>query len=337
MLFKPVEPVGIPNSGRARKLYLLLSAMALGLMVARAKAGELASEAEHTVDRPIPQTKSPEAESSRSANAAAATRVASVSNRPVDSSAAHASDRASNPAAGDKSPAATEPISQAKKTIAECKERYRQVRDYTCTFIKRERIDGRLTEPHMMTMKARTNPSSVYFKFHQPNRGREAIYVQGRNDGQIVAHDVGLGKFIAGTMYLDPRCSRAMEENRHPVTEAGIGALIDTVAKHWATELTPGESVVTFHHSVRVGERPCTMIESTHPRRAPGFLFYKVKLYVCNESGLPIRFEAYDWPRHAGSPPELVEEYSYLDLKTNVGLHDRDFDPANQQYSFGRF
>ena len=43
-----------------------------------------------------------------------------------------------------------------------------------------------------------------------------------------------------------------MEDNRHPITEAGIGALIDTVAKHWAIELTPEESRVTFHPNVPI-------------------------------------------------------------------------------------
>jgi hypothetical protein len=137
-------------------------------------------------------------------------------------------------------------------------------------------------------------------------------------------------------MHLDPRGSMAMEDNRHPVTEAGIGSLIDTVAKHWAIELTPGESQLAFHDGVRVGSRSCTLIESVHPQHRPHFLFHKVKLYIDQEHGLPIRFEAYDWPRHPGAPADLVEEYSYLDLKINVGLHDRDFDPANTQYSFGR-
>jgi hypothetical protein len=231
----------------------------------------------------------------------------------------------------------TDPIARARGAIAECQQRYRHVHDYTCTFVKRERVGDRLTAPHIMVMKARTNPISVYFKFHQPNRGREAIYVQGRNNGLIVAHDVGLTKFLAGTMHLDPTGSLAMEENRHPVTEAGIGMLIDTVAKRWAAELHPGESQVTFHNDSRVGDRRCVLIESVHPEHGPGFLFHKVKLYIDQEHGLPIRFEAYDWPAARGVAPELVEEYTFQDLKLNVGLHDRDFDPANAQYSFGRF
>ncbi len=233
--------------------------------------------------------------------------------------------------------AAADPITLARRAVADCQARFRQVHDYTCTFHKRERINGRLTSPHIMAMKARTEPTSVYFKFQAPNKGREAIYVAGRNGGRILAHDVGFGKLLAGTMRLDPKGTMAMEENRHPVTEAGIGHMLDTIARHWAFELSPGESLVSFHHDVRVDNRPCTMIETIHPRKNPEFLFHAVKLYIDHELGLPIRFEAYDWPKHPGSAPELVEEYTYRNLRVNVGLRDQDFDPSNAQYSFGRF
>ena len=223
---------------------------------------------------------------------------------------------------------AVDPIALAKQSIADCQVKYQQIQDYTCTFYKRERIGGRLLPSAIMTMKARTNPHSVYFKFHQPNRGREAIYISGRNGGKILAHDVGIGKVLAGTMRLDPRGSMAMEDNRHPITEAGLGMLIDTVAKHWAIELTPEESQLSFNTNMQIDNRSCTMIESVHPRKNPGFLFHKVRLYIDHGLGLPIRFEAYDWPKHAGAAPELIEEYTYRNLRTNVGLREADFDPS---------
>src|SRR5262249_9383977 len=48
----------------------------------------------------------------------------------------------------------SDPITRAKRAVADCQDRYRYVHDYTCTFIKRERIDGRLTPQHIMSMKA---------------------------------------------------------------------------------------------------------------------------------------------------------------------------------------
>ncbi len=230
-----------------------------------------------------------------------------------------------------------DPIAQAKRAISDCRSRYLRIRDYTCTFMKRERLDGRLTPKHVMEMKSRTEPLSIYFKFRAPNCGREAIYVKGLHGGRVLAHDVGLGRWIAGTMKLDPNGSMAMGASRHPITEAGIGPLIETVAQRWADELSPDESQVTFHTGIEFDDRPCTLIESIHPHSQSGFLFHKVKLYIDHELGLPTRFEAYDWPTYPGASPELVEEYIYRNVRIDVGLRDEDFDPANRGYSFGRF
>jgi outer membrane lipoprotein-sorting protein len=230
-----------------------------------------------------------------------------------------------------------DPIAAARRAIADCQARFARVDDYTCTFVKRERVGGTLHPAHVMQMKSRSKPTSFYLQFKSPNKGREAIYVAGRHKNQVVAHDVGLFKVLAGTMLLDPKGSMAMEDCRHPITEAGIGALVETVARHWALELTTGETQVTFDPHLRIGPAACTMVETVHPARQPHFLFHKVRLYIDHAHGLPIRFEAYDWPKRPGAPAELVEEYTYLDLRLNVGLTDHDFDPNNRAYSFGRF
>jgi len=232
--------------------------------------------------------------------------------------------------------AAMTPIERAIRTIADCQARYEEVEDYTCTFYKRERIAGRMTPLHIMDMKARTRPQSIYFKFQQPAQGREAIYIAGRHGGKVLAHDVGFNKLLAGTLQLDPTATRAMEDCRHPITQAGIGPLLETLAKRWALELSPQESQLLFRDDMVIGPRRCTMIESTHPQRRHHFLHHKVRVYIDQEFGLPIRFEAYDWPKQPRSEPELTEEYTYMNLKLNVGLRDIDFDVANSAYSFGR-
>ena len=229
------------------------------------------------------------------------------------------------------------PMAKALRMITQCQTRFARVIDYTCTFCKRERIAGKLTPLFVMAMKARSSPKSIYFRFEDPYKGREAIFVEGRNSGKILAHDVGFTKLLAGTLELEPRSPRAMEECRHPITQAGIGSLIETIAQRWAAELSPDESVVLFDCNMTIGPRRCTMIEAIHPQNRADFQFYKVRLFIDSELNLPIRFEGYDWPSEPGAPADLVEEYSYVDLKLNVGLGDLDFDTCNPQYSFGRF
>jgi hypothetical protein len=228
-------------------------------------------------------------------------------------------------------------IERAKAAMADCRSRYRALHDYTCVFHKRERIDGKLIRPHVMAMRVRTEPHGVYLKFLSPDPGREAIFEPARNTGKIVYHDIGIGRLIAGTILLDPRGSLAMDENRHPISDAGIGNLIEMLLDRWRAELDPSESVVTIHEHARVADRACTLIDTVHPQPGANFMFHKVKVFIDHEHGLPIRFEAYDWPRSAGLEPELVEEYTYSDLKTDVGLGDVDFDAANPRYAFGRF
>ena len=60
------------------------------------------------------------------------------------------------------------------------------------------------------------------------------------------------------------------------------------------------------------------------PRR--NFVFHMARIFVDKELNLPIRYESYDWPKEPGGPPELMEEYTYLNLKLNNGFTDADFD-----------
>jgi Protein of unknown function (DUF1571) len=290
---------------RGRWLFLLVA-----MATVSARAGEERDAASASVKSSTPK---PAASSTGSQRATSPELVAAADKAP-------GSLGLRNPTAAGGAPdkPAETSVERAIRSIAACQARYDRVEDYTCTFYKRERIAGRMTAMHIMDMKVRTKPQSIYFKFQQPAQGREAIYIAGRHSGKILAHDVGLNKLIAGTLQLEPTSSRAMEDCRHPITEAGIGPLLDTLAKRWAVELNSDESVITFNEDMLVGE-------------------HKVRVYIDQEIGLPIRFEAYDWPKHHRAQPELSEEYSYVQLKLNVGLRDIDFDVANSQYSFGRF
>ena len=64
--------------------------------------------------------------------------------------------------------------------------------------------------------------------------------------------------------------------------------------------------------------------------------FHKTRFFIDEQLAVPIRFEAYDWPAAAGTEPELVEEYTYHELRVNVGLGDRDFNYRNPDYGFPR-
>jgi hypothetical protein len=56
------------------------------------------------------------------------------------------------------------------------------------------------------------------------------------------------------------------------------------------------------------------------------FFCYRCVVYVDKELKLPVRIEVYDWPTTGGSPNgDLLECYSYINLKFNLGLTDAAF------------
>lgn len=208
-----------------------------------------------------------------------------------------------------------------------------QLSDYTATLTKRELINGRLVT-QVMNLKFRDEPFSVYMQYGEPHAGREVLYVQGRNQNQLLAHEGQGLSALAGTLTLDPTGQRAMEENRHPVTDLGLKRMLELVLEQWRIESQYGEIEVRYYPEARLGNIPCEVIETAHPRPRRQFRYQTSRLYFDAETHLPIRIENFGFPQNPAQQPPLVEEYTYLKVETNVGLADRDFDDRNPQYRF---
>ena len=211
-----------------------------------------------------------------------------------------------------------------------------EINDYTCIMTKRESLDGRLGEPETMEVKVRHQPFSVYLKFVAPKAvaNREVLYVEGQNDGKLLAHEGSGLRARFGTVSLLPTSSWAMAGQRYPITNAGMRNLLVRLLEVGKRDLGDSEVQVKYYRQAKLGDRPCLCIEVMHPTRKEGVKSYLARIFVDDELQLPVRYEAYDWPKRSGEKPELLEQYIYSDVKLNVGLEDKDFDPKNPQYRF---
>lgn len=238
------------------------------------------------------------------------------------------------------------PLDPAIQFAAQMKERIeRDIRDYTCLLVKRERVGERLLDPEYIRVKIRHRhigedkvavPFSVYLKFVKPTgmKGREVIYVDGQNSGRLVAHEGGWKGRLCPTVTLVPTSGLAMQGNRYPITEIGLLTLTDRLIERGQGERKHGECEVQFIRGAKVDNRPCTRLLVRHPQKRPHFDFHTASIYVDDEYNVPVRYEAHEWPENEGDEPRLIEEYTYVDLKFNVGLSDADFDRANSSYNF---
>jgi hypothetical protein len=217
------------------------------------------------------------------------------------------------------------------------------IHDYTALFAKRCRVDGELADMTFAQVKIRnprpanaspTTPMGVYLDFVKPSsvRGRVVIWVQGRNEGKLIAHESGLANFVS--LRLDPNGYLAMRGQRHPITEIGIENLLKKIIERGERDRQYGECDVQFFKNAKLGDMQCTMLQVTHPVRRPYFDFNKARIYFSESLKLPVRYESWSWPVESGGDPVLEEEYNYLKVKVNVGLTDLDFDPENPAYRF---
>jgi hypothetical protein len=226
-------------------------------------------------------------------------------------------------------PQQASPMDEPVRLIHEAQRAYQSVQDYACLVIKRERINGVMPSADtVMEMKVRTQPFSVYLRFIQPRTeaGQEACYVAGRNDGKMRVRPKGVLGSFAGFVSLDPNDPRARQTSKRSITEAGIGNTIDRFARAWEEErrlnLTTKVRVAEYEYN----RRRCTRVETIHPDNGNGhFLYYRDVVYFDKETHLPIRLEFYDWPRQGGDTGQLVEVYSFANMRLNVGLGDEVF------------
>lgn len=202
--------------------------------------------------------------------------------------------------------------------ISAARDTFSRVRDYQCTLSKRERIDGTLQDEQVAIMKVRSQPFSVHVKFTSPRliAGKEASYVTGRNNGMMKARSGG-ALALVGYVTLDPRDPKALRGTRHSITEAGIGNLIDQLAAAHSQEKKRDVQVTVAE--VKVGGCQCVRFEVNDAGADGVGQQARTLIYFDKEINLPIRYEAY---KRSG---ELVECFSYTDLRFNVGLTDAAF------------
>jgi hypothetical protein len=220
----------------------------------------------------------------------------------------------------------------------------KEVHDYECQLYKRERVEGTLGNPQLLYAKIRhaqkdgdkvVVPFSVFLQFLKPERmeGREVLYVQNQNQGDLIARRGGR-KSPNVTMQMPPDSPMAMDGNRYPITEIGFQNLTQRLIEVLEKEQAYNDGVIEIFPDAKVDGRKCTHFRLTHHTPRPDLTYHMAEVSVDNELKIPIYFRSFDWPAEEGGKPRLLEEYFYKHVKLNVGLTDQDFDLHNPEYHF---
>jgi len=225
------------------------------------------------------------------------------------------------------------PLIPALQLLHQSDQVVQQIHDYEATLIKQELINGQMTSQRIR-MRLKEKPFSLYLQYEEPHAGREVLFVLGQNDNQMLVHDAAGITSLVGTISLAVDSPQAMAENRHLITDLGMKKMLELLIAQWELESKYGECDVKYYPGAKMGNAECEVIECAHPRPRKQFPFHMTRIFLEKKSRLPIRVENYGFPAQAGQLAPLIEEYTYVNVKTNLGLTATDFDRRNQRYSF---
>jgi hypothetical protein len=215
------------------------------------------------------------------------------------------------------------------------------VKDYSAQLDKQELVRGELLDEQSMLIKCRQKPFSVYLQWTEGDVGREVIYIDGKNQGKMVAHDGGW-KIRIPAFNLSPDGILAMRDARYPVTDAGFAFLIDRMLEVHATDLlTSNFSSCQLDSNQEFDGRPGLTFTTLYKSIADSPIYRKSLTFIDREWNIPLHSEHFEWPAKDTHSTEaeldhdtLIERYSFRDISINPDFSDGVFDRSNQDYHF---
>ncbi len=216
---------------------------------------------------------------------------------------------------------------------------------YTATFFKQERLGDELGEGQVIQVKLRHAPFSVYMHWLVGDKGREVLYIDGENDGDMVAHPGGWKGRMLPAINLNPRGSIAMAESRHPVTNIGLLELARHGIEICKQTLTYESGVSCYLIDNQMFDnRPCYLVVVEHATQKTSPDYRKLVVYIDEKLSVPVAVRNFGWPQGAQralkgpqlDAATLVENYSYSNIQIEAQLAAADFDRNNKSYKFRR-
>jgi len=223
-------------------------------------------------------------------------------------------------------------------------QRLAEVPYYTATFHKKERVNGQMYGPQVTSLKLRHKPFSVYMKWSVGDKGREVLYRDGKNNGKMLVRIGGWKGRLLPALNLDPRGSTAMKKSRYPITNLGVGNLMEILVRTRRLDLERDCGYRAWmKDSQMVKDRDCYQFELEYENPSFSSVYRKTVQYIDKETSIPIFIKNYTWPQFVADvdmdrldESTMIEFYYYENLNLHANLTTSDFERSNKAYHFNR-
>ncbi|HUV38156.1 MAG TPA: DUF1571 domain-containing protein [Planctomycetota bacterium] len=201
------------------------------------------------------------------------------------------------------------------KLVEQCVEAAKDLGDHTACLEMQERLFGKLRPVQAIEGRFRRTPRSVYLKWVAgPHAGREALWVDGKNDGMLLVY-LGDWPEFRRVVRLRLDSAETKQAARHAITCAGVHYLVERMHEQYVEAQRAGTLVSRVEGPETLDGRPTLRLVRDLPDGG------RCVWNVDTEIRLPVRVETRD------KTGKLVECYWYRKLKVDVKLDDAAFAP----------
>lgn len=220
--------------------------------------------------------------------------------------------------------------------------RLNDVKSYTATFEKQERIDGELSEEQSMQIKLQHEPLNVYLKWEKGDDvGQELLFPVDKDDPRLLVQLPKFGGRLPA-LKLEPSSSLAMSKARYPITMAGVKEMTSMTLEIRQRDIKLGERVqVEMRDDRTFSGRPVYAYTVKYANAKDSEQYRKCILYIDKQLMIPVYSRNYTWPNLvADADPNnldattLIESYAYHGIKLEANLDKTAFDRSNEEYKF---
>jgi hypothetical protein len=210
--------------------------------------------------------------------------------------------------------------------LQQCLRRYdEEVQSYRATLHKHERVAGKLLKPEVIDVAFREKPFSVRMDWREGmGAAQRTLYVEGQNDGQLLALPAGRFVSLIGVVRRDPNGVEAKKSSRMPISNFGIRLGTVSTLAAWRAARQRGDLVVIFRGTRavrRAGGRTCWVLERVG--------------YTAPEddgiTGATFYFDTETWLQvgtHLTGSDGLIAEYWFRDVRLEPDLPADTFTAA---------
>lgn len=196
------------------------------------------------------------------------------------------------------------------------------VRDYVCTFVKQERIDGHLKKKETIRVYFKEAPFSVLMVW-QESKGLvdKVLYVAKDDNTTMLIRPAGLAGMLVHTVRKDVHDPKLRSTCLRTPNQFGFGRALSRIIEAYKIAEEQDPTAGAEYRGIRnIAGRDCLVLAKDLPAMF-GLPPYKLVTFLDKEYLLPIRIESYD------TAGERFSVYTYLDVRFNLGLTDELFSP----------